>query len=77
MYLTRAFNDSKGPKKIRIYAEQNWSHDQIYKLFAVCAKAVRRRVSSFRKHRGLPPASIGKRARPRRWSAARRRRKWA
>ena len=39
MYLTRAFNDSKGPKKIRIYAEQNWSHDQIYKLFAVCAQA--------------------------------------
>jgi hypothetical protein len=38
-YLTRAFNDPKGPRKIRIYADQNFSHDQIYKLFAVCAQA--------------------------------------
>lgn len=39
VYLTRAASDPKGPKKLRIYADGHWSHDQIYKLFAVCAQA--------------------------------------
>jgi hypothetical protein len=38
-YLTRAFNDPKGPKKVRIHADQNFSHDQIHKVLAACARA--------------------------------------
>ena len=50
MYLTRAFNDSKGPKKIRIYAEQNLVARP--NLQVVCrlrpGRVIRSRVSSFR-----------------------------
>ncbi len=38
-YMTRAANDPKGPKKVRVYADQNFSHDQIHKVLAVCARA--------------------------------------
>ena len=57
--------------------QQNWSHDQIYKLFAVRAQAgYQKRVSSFREARGLPSASIWKTGKAERSSPpARRRRK--
>jgi RNA polymerase sigma factor (sigma-70 family) len=38
-YLTRAFNDPKGPKKLRISASSEYPADQLRHLFAACATA--------------------------------------
>jgi RNA polymerase sigma factor (sigma-70 family) len=38
-YLTRTANDSKGPRTLRIYADQDFSHDQIHRVLGVCAAA--------------------------------------
>jgi len=38
-YLRRAFNDPKGPKKIRVAAEKDCPYDQLRQVLAACAAA--------------------------------------
>ena len=38
-YLTRARNDPKGPKNLRVSAAHDFSAEQVAKVFAACAKA--------------------------------------
>jgi RNA polymerase sigma factor (sigma-70 family) len=57
-YLTRAFNDPKGPKKLRIHADQNFPQDQLKDVFAVCAAAGYKKAS-FRQPQALFIASDG------------------
>src|SRR5262249_30174932 len=38
-YLRRAFNDPKGPKKVRVSAYKDQPYDQLRQVFAACAAA--------------------------------------
>jgi RNA polymerase sigma factor (sigma-70 family) len=38
-YLTRAFNDPKGPKSLRVAAFKNYPNDKLRQVFAACAAA--------------------------------------
>ena len=38
-YLTRAFNDPKGPKTLRVAAYKDYPYDELRKVFAACAAA--------------------------------------
>jgi hypothetical protein len=44
-YLSRAFNDPKGPKKLRVHVARNFPQDQLKKVFEACALAGFQKVS--------------------------------
>jgi hypothetical protein len=44
-YLTRAFNDPKGPKKLRVRADLNIPQSQLKDVFAACAAAGYKKAS--------------------------------
>jgi len=46
-YLARAFNDPKGPKKLRIHADKSFPGDELANVFQACAVAGYKRVLLF------------------------------
>lgn len=45
IYMTRAINDAKGPKKLRIIADQDLSLELLKNVFAACEKAGYKKAS--------------------------------